>query len=43
MEQLSIWDGEEVNTKSMRDVRPFKEIAPTSAAAPTFLCDILYQ
>ena len=25
MEQLSIWDGEEDNTKSMRDVWPFKE------------------
>jgi len=25
VEQLSIWDGEEVNTKSMRDVWPFRE------------------
>ena len=25
VEQLSIWDGEEVNTKSMRDVWPFEE------------------
>jgi len=30
VEQLSIWDGEEVNTKSMRDVWPFRETRVSS-------------